>query len=178
MQEKMIAGVGVGGLTDIRDIKILICYLIESVKSPLTNSQIHDIFSDGQYVNYFSFCEALADLEKYGNISVSNDVYHLTDLGKTTSSTYKSTIPSSLRDNVVTSAMKLLAKVKREKDITYDISPVTDGFSVKCSVNDGDFTLLKFEIYAPDMYQAELIVNKFKSDPTKLYINTMNTLLS
>ena len=55
----VIPGIGIGGMTDKYEIKILICYLLYSVHAPLSREQLNLIFQEEQLVNYFSFCYAL-----------------------------------------------------------------------------------------------------------------------
>ena len=51
-----------GSLSDIYEIKILICYLLSCIEKPLSKEQVNYVFQFNSIVNYFSFCQALKEL--------------------------------------------------------------------------------------------------------------------
>lgn len=177
----VIPGIGIGPMTDKYDIKILICYLLNSIKTPLSKEQINFIFQDEQLVNYFSFCEALKDLIDSKHISStkteSGECYSLNQLGIDTAKTLERSLPTSLRDNVVKAAITLLARIKKERENQVDITPYENGFMVLCVMHDGDFDLLRLDIFAPDMLQADRIKENFLTDPTKVYQGIVKLLI-
>lgn len=175
--DAMIAGVGVGGLTDKYDIKILICYLLNNVSEQLTKNQLDFVFQDGQFANYFSFCDAFAELVSSAHITVTDSNIILNDLGVQTAKKLFSSLPISLRDNVVSTAMRLLSQLKNERENEAIIVKYQNGYKVSCTIHDVDFDLLSFEVFAPDITQAEIIKDKFQKNPTKLYQNLINYLI-
>lgn len=179
--EVIIPGVGIGPMTDKYDIKILICYLLKSVNMPLSKEQINYIFQNEQFVNYFSFCDALKDLIDSNHISSSktqfDEIYTLNELGLETAKKLERSLPKSLRDNVVEAAMELLAKIKKERENEVEISPYENGYMVNCVMHDDSFDLLQLGIFAPDTLQADKIKEKFLDDPVKLYRGLIKLLL-
>lgn len=179
--ETIIPGVGIGPMTDKYDIKILICYLLKSVSTPLSKNQINYIFQNEQFVNYFSFCEALKELIDSNHISSSkvrsDEFYKLNELGLETARKLERSLPKSLRDNVVEAAMELLAKIKKERENEVKILPYENGYMVNCIMHDDSFDLLQLGLFAPDMLQADKIKEKFLENPTKLYRGLLNLLL-
>ena len=179
-RETVVPGIGRGGMTDKYQIKILICYLMSVVESPFTKEQLHEIFADGQVVNYFSFCEAIEELAESHHIEKQSDeesgVYTLNPLGAETARRLSRSLPKSIRDNVVQTAMQLLAKKKYERENEVQITPITNGFSVTCTIHDTSFDLMQLTLYAPDRMQAELIRHNFLKDPVTLYQNTIELL--
>lgn len=177
----VIPGIGIGPMTDKYDIKILICYLLNSVKTPLSKDQINFIFQDEQLVNYFSFCEALKELIEAGhitsNITSDGELYLLNELGIETAKKLERTLPTSLRDNVVRAAITLLAKIKKERENQVDIFPYENGFMVHCVMHDSSFDLLRLDIFAPDSLQADRIKENFLNDPTKVYQGIVKLLI-
>ena len=109
--ETIIPGIGVHGMTEKYEIKILICYLLNSVGKPLTMEQMNDIFQQEQVVNYFSFCDALKELIEDGHLQIASsgngEIYTLNPLGKETAQRLNRSLPRSLRDNIVETAMKM-----------------------------------------------------------------------
>lgn len=176
-----VPGVGSGGLNDKYEIKILICYLLKSINVPFSREQLSYIFQDEQIVNYFVFCDALAELIASGHIisekNGADEIYTLGEIGIETADKLGSSLPSSLRDNLVVASIKLIARVKNERENEADIVPYKNGFLVKCVIHDVEFDLLKFDMYAPDMLQAERIKQNFQDNPLKIYQGFVKLLI-
>ncbi len=169
----VVPGVGVGGLSDKYEIKILICYLLHSVRVPLTREQLSLIFQEDQLVNYFGFCDALKELIESRHLEVkvqgAEEVYLLNSLGIKTAERMSRSLPKSLRDNVVETAMRLICRLKLESENEVSIRPYQNGFMVSCIVHDIDFDMMKLELFAPDELQASRMKEKFLSDPASIY---------
>lgn len=179
--DNIIPGIGIGPITDIYEIKILVCYLLESIKAPFSREQMNNIFYGDQIVNYFSFCEAIKELINTGHISAQKDdfdeVYTINALGSQTAQKLENSLPRSLRDNVVEAAIKLLAQIKKERENEVLIVPCENGFTVKCTIHDSSYDLMHLELYAPDQMQAKKIKDKFLLNPTAIYQNFIHKLL-
>ena len=177
----IVPGVGIGGLNNKYEIKILICYLLNSINVPFSKEQLSYVFQDKNFVNYFIFCDALADLLESKHITSKNEnnheIFTLNELGIETALKLNHSLPKSLRDNVVTTAMQLLAMMKNEKENEVFINPYKNGYLVKCIIHDIDFDLMSFEVYAPDILQAEKIKTKFQESPLKIYKGLINLLV-
>ncbi len=180
-QSKIVPGVGVGGLQDKYQIKILICYLLNTIKVPFSREQLNYVFQDETIVNYFSFCDALAELISSGHISPEkvefDELYHLNELGIETAKKLDHSLPKSLRDNVVTTAMQLLAKIKSEKENEVIIKPYQNGYMVQCMIHEVDFDLMKIELFVPDKLQADKIKDFFQCHPSKVYQSLIQLLI-
>lgn len=179
--ENVIAGVGVGPMTDIYEIKILICYLLESIKVSFSRQQMNDIFHGDQIVNYFAYCEAINELVKTGHITAQkeefDEIYTINQLGKDTAKHLEYLLPSSLRDNIVESAIKLLAKIKKERENEVKIVGCENGFLLKCTIHDTSYDLMHLEIYVPDQLQAEKMKEQFLLNPACIYQNFIEKLM-
>lgn len=177
----MIAGVGVGGMKDKYEIKILICYLLNNFNKPLTRDEINYIFQDEQIVNYFAFSEAFNELLKSGHIAPvsfeGKSCFEIRELGIDTAKTLTSSLPQSVRDKVIASAMELFARIKLERENEVKITPSGNGFKVKLIIHESDFDIMQLELYAPDTVQAERIKENFLKDPIKLYRSIMGNLI-
>lgn len=177
LDNTVIAGVGRGGMTDKYQIKILICYLMSVVTVPFSSEQLNEVFQEAQIVNYFSFCEALNELIEIGHLSVlENGSYELNPLGQETADRLAHSLPKSVRDNVVRTAMQLIAKQKHEQENEVVVMSTEQGFLVTCTIHDLDFDLMQLSLYAPDKIQAEVIRRHFLKDPSGLYQSVIGRL--
>lgn len=179
--QNIIPGVGIGPMTDIYEIKILICYLLKSVGLPFSKNQINQVFQEDATVNYFSFCEAIKELLTSGHITAqtnnSEEVYSLNSLGEETATHLERSLPLSLRDNIVNTAMHMLAQMKLERENEVNILSYKNGFLVECVMHEENFDLLRLQVFAPDKIQAEKMKEKFMKDPIRIYKSFISTLL-
>lgn len=177
----VIPGIGIGGMTEKYDIKILICYLLDAVQTPLSRDQLNAVFQDGQVVNYFAFCDTLTELLKSGHLRQElrdgREVLLLNPLGVETARRLDRSLPKSLRDNVLTSALQLIARLRIERDNDVSIRPVHNGYMVDCRTHDGDFDIMRLSLYAPDRAQADTIRLRFLHDPSYIYQRLIELLL-
>ncbi len=169
MPEPILAGIPAGGLKETYEVKILICYLLDSLESPLTLDQICEICTADGVVDYFTLCTSMRELEENGNLMQEEGVYALTDLGRETVDNLKKALPSSLRDAIVRRGMNLLARVRRENEASAEIRPDGNGYQVLCSLHEGNLNFFSMAFYAPDREQAGIIAGNFRKKAPELY---------
>jgi hypothetical protein len=168
----LTAGVEPGGLRTKNEIKLLICYMLTSVKTSLAKSDIISIIQDNGLANYFEITDAFADLLENGNIACENEkeeLYAVTASGMLISSQLDISLPISVRERALSATLNLLAKIKREQENRVRIQQTEQGYMVTCSVSGGDMDLMKLSLYVPDMLQAKLVKKNFHKDPARVY---------
>lgn len=172
-QEPIMAGVSPGGFQDVYEVRILICYLLASVESPLSKEQLNYIFQSNRLVNYFTFSNALSQLVKEGHVTLKTiekeEFCILSKAGADTAKMLQNSLPRSVRDRVVSAALELLALQKKERENEVSIQKVSAGYVVKFVIHDTEFDLLRFQLLVPDKMQADHIKKIFLSDPSAFY---------
>ena len=166
------AGVEIGGLRSKNDIKILICYLLKSISTPLSEEDIVSVLQENNLANYFEVVSAFEDLKNMNNIYSydKNELY--SETGKLIAEQLISSVPISVREKTLNTAINLLSKRQLEKENTVEITPLENGYSVKCTVV-GDVNnsneLLSFMLYVPDLLQANQVKENFQKRPDLIY---------
>ena len=167
------AGVEPGGLRNKSEIKLLVCYLLKSIKAPIAKQHINEIMQEYGLANYFEVNQALSELSSTGSITVSSsgsdEIFSITQLGAKATETLESTLPISVREKVVNAAIHLLTMVRREKENRVDIQKSDDGYYVTCHISDSDSDLMAVKIYVADNLQAEMVRQQFLNDPAGIY---------
>lgn len=166
------AGVNPGGLRSKNDIKLLICYILASIKDPLSKEDIISILQNNNLANYFEASDSFSDLLENKNIMVSPtkpNFYTVTESGKLIATHLDSSLPISIREKALCAAINLMAKIKRETENTVNITKNKNGYSVKCNISGGEMDLLSFNLYVPDKLQAELVKENFQKKPGLIY---------
>lgn len=166
------AGVEPGGLRTKNEIRILICYLLASVSSPLSKSDILNIIQDNGLANYFEVTNALAELAEHGNVILSgenNEFCTASETAKLIAKQLDTALPPVVRDKAVAAAIRLLAQAKRERENKVEIKKSERGYDVSCHISGGDMELMNFTLHVPDMYQAQMVKSQFHCAPETVY---------
>lgn len=164
-------GIEPGGLRSKDEIRILICYLLASVSAPLSREDILSIMQENGFANYFEVTDSLSELTENGNLACEGDesLYTATAQGQMIARQLDKALPSSVRKKAVAAALNLLARAKRERENRVEITPIPAGYTVTCHVSGGEVELMRFDLYAPDLNQAEMIKRNFHQSPELVY---------
>ena len=154
------------------DIKILICYMLNSVSGGLSKEDTVNILFQNNFANYFEASDAFSDLVSNKNIECKNkndNIFTVTDSGKIIAKQLERSLPITVRDKAVIAALNVIHKAKIEKENSVKIEKTDAGYFVTCNVSGGKIDLMSFTLYAPDMLQAEIIKENFHKDPETMY---------
>ena len=113
-------GVEVGGLRDIDDIKILVCYMLKTVGSPLGRSLIDDAIQTDGLASYWNLSQAISELVNTDAVVVSEKdnekSFSLTVKGREIAEMLETSLPFSVRERAVKQATSLLSKARALKE--------------------------------------------------------------
>ncbi len=177
MSSAFSAGVEPGGLRSAEEIKLLICYLLNSIGEPVPRQQLLEIIYGNGMANFFDTGAAADDLIQKGHIHESADgTLRISDSGQEIAQTLARTLPFTLRERSVQAALQLLSRMRAKKDSAVTIEKTEKGFTVTCRLLEGDHDLLSVSLNAPDSLQAAAIKENFLNDPALLYRTTLAVL--
>jgi hypothetical protein len=174
--ERYFAGISPDGLFEKYDIIILICYVLNNLKHPISKVDLDEIVRENGLVNYFSFVSTLQELINDGHISPTpinenrdDDKLFLTQKGVETANKLDFLLNVSLKEKIVAIGLNLVAKLKRQEQIEVDIKKVSDGYMVNCIVHDYGSDVMRLEMYAVDEHQANLMKNELFKNTSNIY---------
>ena len=178
MADAFMAGVEPGGLTSVQEIRILLCYMLQSVAAPIPRDALTDIITAGGMANYFDTEEAIEDLIRLQHLVQTEDrLVATTVTGNQIGESLGVRIPYTLRERSVKAALQLLKRRKVEQDNKVDIRKTEEGgYEVTCTVMDGERVLLSVTLPVSDSWQAEQIKEQFLTDPALLYRSNLAVL--
>ena len=107
------AGIRPGGLRSKQDIKILICYILEKTGLKLSCQSLEQALISSQLVNYFEVSDCISDLIAKGNLKIEDEYCVLTSSGSRIAAELEESLPPSVRDRAVGTALSLYEKEKR-----------------------------------------------------------------
>lgn len=178
MADAFMAGVEPGGLTNVQEIRILVCYMLHTVAAPIPRDALTDIITAGGMANYFDTEDAIEDLIRLQHLVQTEDrLIATTVTGNQIGESLGVRIPYTLRERSVKAALQLLKRREVEQDNKVDIRKTEEGgYEVTCSVMDGIRVLLSVTLPVSDPWQAEQIKEQFLSDPALLYRSNLAVL--
>jgi hypothetical protein len=165
-------GVEPGGLRSKDEIRILICYLLTSVGAPLAKNDLIQIITENGLANYFEVTDAVEEMAQKGIILLSGKNFSFCSAGDSArmiSKQLDTELPPAVRQKALRAAIRLLDKAKREKENKVEILPAKHGYRVTCHISGGDFDLMDFSLYVPDLAQANLVKDNFHRSPETVY---------
>lgn len=173
-------GVDPGGLWTQNDIRILICYILDSVRAPLTAEDLCRVLQGRALANYFESGDALAALEAQGHILSGPEGCTVTNTGRQIARDLDTGLPIAVRDKALEAAVELLAQARSRRENRVEIKDLPNGCRVSCSIagglagisgagNTGSTDLMTLSLYVPDRPQAKLIEERFYRDPEGVY---------
>lgn len=162
-------GVKPGGLTTIKEIRILLCYLLDNVDTPIARAQIEDVLLGEELVNYFALAESLAALAEQGLIVGDDAAYTITDAGRTVGKTLAQDVPRSVRDAAIRGVIRAQQYAARKAAHQSEVVKTDTGRAVQCSIGDTTGSLFKMELYMPDDLSAEVVRDTFVASGDNVY---------
>lgn len=175
------AGIELGGLRNREEIRLLICYLLKTIDKPLEKSQLNDAVLENGLANYFEVNQALTELLSNASIDtvIENDEECLVILprGREIAESLETTLPITVRERAVNSAIKLMTFKRVEKENKVEIIKLDNGgYNVVFSLMSGNDELMRLTLFAGDSLQAQTIKENYLKDPVKLYSSIITAL--
>lgn len=168
-------------LTDVYQVQILLAYFLNQINQKCTPNQLAEIATGEGVVNYFIYIEAVNQMLKNGTLEAvkadGGEYYALTPKGREGAEKFKKQVPKSIRDRIYASGLRLFARLKNERDVTFEITRLKKGYSVHCSCRDNEIVLMDITLFAPDEEQAEYIKTKIKMNPTDFYCKVVDYII-
>ncbi len=169
-------GVEPGGLWNKNDIRILLCYILQSVDGPLSRDALCQIIGEKALANFFEVGDAIDSLLKQGNLKEENGLLTVTDTGREIAQSLDATLPLSVRDKALEAALRLMAEARARRENRVEKKKTDRGYQVTFHISGGELDLMTISIYVPDRAQADLVERNFYHDPEQLYRLLLSSL--
>ena len=175
------AGIELGGLRNRDDIRLLVCYLLKSIDAPMTRQMLNDAMQEDGLANFFEVGQAIEELLKTGNITADilddEEVISVTEKGREAAELLQTSLPKTVREKAVNSAIRLTTKAKVERENKIEVKKEDDGgYTITFTLFDRDTEMMKLSIYVVDSLQLETVKQNFINDPVKVYSTIITSL--
>lgn len=161
--------------------RLMILYMLDASKEPVSNTQITGFFLEKEYTNYFVLQETirnLLDAELILAESVQgNTLYYLTAEGKNTLSFFQDKVSDSIKDDILDFL---------ENAHLYDDEPIAGSayektgdnkYDVTCTIRNRKRVLLSVMISVSTPEQADAICRNWNDQYVNAYTSLLDLLL-
>lgn len=179
MFDAFTAGVQDGGLRSTVSIQLLVCYLIASFDAKLTQETIVNAIDEGMIANHFETANAISKLKKSGTINEDADgLLTINNIRQETIEIIEKDLPLSVREQSIRICQKAISKETFKRENKVSIEKIDKGYLVTLHISDKDIDFMTLKLYAGTQEQAELIKDKFITDPVNVYNRLIEDIFS
>lgn len=154
--------------------KLIILFMLDRVDFPLTTSQLSQFILDKGYTNYFSFQQALNELEDAGFIQseqIRNTTqFHLTPEGKEALDMFDYKISTAIKDDIYAYFAAEKINLRNEVEIFATHYPAKrEEYTVQCTILERKETMLDIKLNVPTLEQATRICDTWQEKSNSIY---------
>ena len=178
-RKPFLQNVKVGGPYTIFDIKVMLCYLLDTLKKPISAEDLLNITQSEQLVNYFEYESAMGELLKAGHIEkftdeTGEDFYKISENGAALVVELEASLAVALRARAVRAALKVLTFKQNSKENNVKIrESEKGGYILSFEIPGEPEPLCKVELYFPE---AEMAQDGFLTNPALTYTAILSAL--
>ncbi len=175
--DAFMGGVKDGGLRSTSSISLMVSYLIANLGGKITAEIISNAMVEGELANYFEVNNAIGALIKNGTVKENADkTLELVSRSTEEIDLIEKDLPYTVRVMGIKLCQKILAKEKYRRENKTEIIDNGDHFTVELHVSGGSTDFMKLSLFVPTVEQAEMIREKFLSNPSRVYENLINSI--
>lgn len=161
--------------------KVLILYILNSVKEALTNNNLYKIVLAVVDMNYFYFQQFLLDLISNDYVmhyqKEDNTLYQITEKGKQTLELTEDILPGIIKLQVDTNLKGAMEEVSDESSIIAEYIPKSENYyNITCKIVEKNETIFEIKTFAGSREQSKQIVDNWKSYAIQIYPKLIETL--
>lgn len=169
--------------TELAENKLLVLYVIKSLKQPITNTQLTEIILENNFINYFTLQQYISELIsseflKYVLVNDKN-LIDITEKGINVLSFFTDRISPIKKKIIDDYLLTIIDSIKKELTIHSDYTlGKNDSFLVDLQALEDESILMELKVSVPSKKQAVSLCNRWKENPSEIYTKIINTLFT
>jgi predicted transcriptional regulator len=171
-----------GDTSDLAENKLLLLYIFDKIKLPISNIQITQIVLENNFINYFTLHQYVSELisSNFLQYTAEESKHRLviTDRGSKVLSMFSERLPKNKIEILDQYLKKHMEKIKKEVTITADYTIEGDNnFIVNLKATENNNILVDLKINVPSNKQARELCSKWKNNSAEIYNKIMRLLI-
>lgn len=177
--DAFMANVKDGGLRSVSSIYMLVCYIVANMNKRVSAATIIEAVNDAMIANYFEISDAVNKLIKAGTINEGDDkMLYMDDQDVKEIALIEKDLPLTIRQRSIKACQKVIARESYKRENKVICEQVDGGYKVHLKVSDNTTDFMNLELFAVTDTQAELIKDKFISDPAAVYETLIDAIFN
>lgn len=177
--DAFMANVKDGGLRSVSSIYMLVCYIVANMNNRVSAATIIEAVDGAMIANYFEISDAVAKLLKAGTIMENDDkMLYMDEQDIEEIALIEKELPLTIRQRSIKACQKVIARETYQRDNKVISEKVDGGYKVHLKVSDNTTDFMNLELFAVNESQAELIKDKFISDPAAVYETLIDAIFN
>ena len=177
--DAFMANVKDGGLRSVSSIYMLVCYIVANMNKRVSAATIIEAVNDAMIANYFEISDAVNKLIKAGTINEDeNKMLYMDEQDVKEISLIEKDLPLTIRQRSIKACQKVIARESYKRENKVICEKVDGGYKVHLKVSDNTTDFMNLELFAVTDTQAELIKDKFISDPAAVYETLIDAIFN
>lgn len=174
-----------GSSREIVQNKLIIMYMIDRLKMPVSNNNITKLVLETRLMNYFMFQQCFNELDEGKLIELTNAAdnadgskgFHLSKTGNNSLNYFLNLIPPGIKkqlDKMLPDAGK---EMQDEALITADFMPESESkFTVTCKMGEKGFALIEMKATVGTKKDARTVCENWKNHSSEIYAEIIEAL--
>ena len=168
---------------ELAENKLLVLYVIKSLKQSISNTQLTEIILENNFINYFTLQQYISELENSDFIRYIDKngkrLIVITKKGENVLSIFNDRISPIKRDIIDNYISKTIDNIKKELTIHSDYTiEKNNSFIVDLKALEDEILLIDLKISVPTKKQASTLCAKWKENPSDIYTKIVQALFN
>lgn len=170
-------------VNELAENKLLLLYIFNNIKLPISNILITQIVLENNLLNYFHLQQYLSELVSSGFLFLDKKdkklLYTLTAEGSNVLEYFESRISDAKKSIIKKYLDANIQLMKQDEQISADYSVLSDSqYIVTCKMNKNNVDVFELKITVASNDQAREICLKWQSDASEIYKSIMSKFTS
>ncbi|MDO5479562.1 MAG: DUF4364 family protein [Clostridia bacterium] len=161
------------------DLKLIILFIAQNFKRPVTISDVTDIVISKGYAEYFESAQCFSELEESGLIIPASrkGTFIVTEKGLSTSKLLLKELPFTVRESLLDAIKTVRRKETEAHSLTAEYKEnKTGSFDVFCEITESGFHLFSMSVTLPTKDDARRATANFKKNAEQIYAEIIKNL--
>ena len=177
--DAFMANVKDGGLRSVSSIYMLVCYIVANMNKRVSAATFIEAVHGAMIANYFEISDAVAKLIKAGTIIENDDeMLYMNEQDVEEIALIENDLPLTIRQRSIKACQKVIARETYQRDNKVITEKVDGGYKVHLKISDNTTDFMNLELFAVNESQAEMIKDKFISDPAAVYETLIDAIFN
>lgn len=164
---------------DSLDLKLIILFIAQNFKRPVSISDITDIILSGGYGDYFQTAQYFAELEDTGLLThaTQKGKYIVSQKGLNASMLFSKDLPFSVKEEIISSIKTVRKKEVESLSLTAEYKENRMGsFDLFCEITEAGIPIFSMSVVLPTKASADKAASAFKKNAEKIYTDIIKNL--